>query len=161
MTLVTATVSFARVAVLFLEAHAAVSAERNADLDLLSLCNDGIAQQSSKMRSACLHAQADRASPILLKAILRAVNTAWSEFADSAGSPYKLLVVSLFILSALVLPVLPAVRFVGQVAEDTFSSAEEDEENHIVVMHDESFAAPIAKWKKALRFVTTKKQKNE
>lgn len=158
-TAVMAVVSFSRVAVLFLEAHSTVSAERNADFELLNLCSEGVAQQSSKMRGACLQAQADRASPIVLKAILRAVNTAWSEFSESASSPYKLALVALFVLSAFVLPVIPALRFVGQVAEESFT--EDDEESHIVMLHDETFAAPLTKWRKALRFVRRQKPKTE
>lgn len=97
-------VSFARVAVLFLEALSAVRTERAADVELLELCAQGSASDSMKMRSACLQARADRASPILLKAVLRAVSTAFEDFSDSVSSPGKLLVVVLFVLSSVFLP---------------------------------------------------------
>jgi hypothetical protein len=97
-------VSFARVVVLFLEALSAVRIERAADVELLELCAQGSASESMKMRSACLQARADRASPILLKAVLRAVSTAFEDFSDSVSSPGKLLVVVLFVLSSVFLP---------------------------------------------------------
>lgn len=97
-------VSFARVVVLFLEALSAVRIERAADVELLELCAQGSASESMKMRSACLQARADRASPILLKAVLRAVSTAFEDFSESVSSPGKLLVVVLFVLSSVFLP---------------------------------------------------------
>lgn len=97
-------VSFARVSVLFLEALSAVRDERNQDSELLELCKQGLARGSMKMRAACLQAQADRASPILLKAVLRAVSIAFSDFSESVSSPGKMLVVVLFVLSSLFLP---------------------------------------------------------
>ena len=97
-------VSFARVSVLFLEALSAVRDERNQDSELLELCQQGSARGSMKMRSACLHAQADRASPIVLKAVLRAVSIAFADFSESVSSPGKMLVVVLFVLSSLFLP---------------------------------------------------------
>ena len=97
-------VSFARVSVLFLEALSAVRDERNQDSELLELCKQGSARGSMKMRSACLQAQADRASPIILKAVLRAVSIAFSDFSESVSSPGKMLVVVLFVMSSLFLP---------------------------------------------------------
>lgn len=97
-------VSVARVSVLFLEALSAVRHERNQDTDLLELCKQGLANGSMKMRTACLQAQADRASPIFLKAMLRAVSTAFADFSDSVSSPGKMLIVVLFVLSSMFLP---------------------------------------------------------
>lgn len=97
-------VSFARVSVLFLEALSAVRDERNQDSELLELCKQGSARGSMKMRSACLQAQADRASPVLLKAVLRAVSIAFADFSESVSSPGKMLVVALFVMSSLFLP---------------------------------------------------------
>jgi len=97
-------VSFARVSVLFLEALSAVRDERNQDSELLELCKQGSARGSMKMRAACLQAQADRASPILLKAVLRAVSIAFADFSESVSSPGKMLVVVLFVMSSLFLP---------------------------------------------------------
>ena len=97
-------VSFARVSVLFLEALSAVRDERNQDSELLELCKHGAARGSMKMRAACLQAQADRASPIILKAVLRAVSIAFADFSESVSSPGKMLVVILFVMSSLFLP---------------------------------------------------------
>ena len=57
------------------------------------------------MRAACLQAQADRASPVVLKAVLRAVSIAWSDFLESVSSPGRLAIVVLFVVSSLFLPV--------------------------------------------------------
>ena len=69
-------------------------------------------------------------------------------------SPYKLAVVALFVASAFVLPLLPMMRLARQVAE-----LSEDEESHVVVVHDES--EPLGKWKRALRAIRAPKRKEE
>lgn len=96
--------SFARIAVLFLESLAAVRNERLNDIDLIELCQRGIARESLKMRAACIQAQADRASPVLLKAVLRAFSTAFQDFTDSVSSPGRLAIVCLFALTSIFLP---------------------------------------------------------
>ena len=98
--------SAARVLVLFLEAVATVKDERNADLELLELCRRGDAKGSLKMRSACLSAQTDQASPIVLKATVRAFSTAWMEFASTVSSPFGFATMCMFCLSSFVLPTL-------------------------------------------------------
>jgi hypothetical protein len=105
-----AIISFSRVAVLFLEALTEVRSERLQDSELLELCKQGAARGSMKMRAACLQAQADRASPVVLKAILRAVSTAFADFSESVSSPGKLMVVVLFVLSSLFLPIQGWIR---------------------------------------------------
>lgn len=103
-------VSFSRVCVLFLEALSAVRDERSQDSELLEVCASGVARGSMKMRAACLQAQADRASPIVLKAVLRAVSIAFEDFSESVSSPGKLLIVVLFVLSSIFLPVTSWLR---------------------------------------------------
>ncbi|MBE36472.1 MAG: hypothetical protein CMI16_13100 [Opitutaceae bacterium] len=105
-----AVISFSRVAVLFLESLSVVREERNADYDLLELCRSGSAKASPKMRTACLQANAERASPVVLKAIVRAVSTTFREFADSVSSPFGFATVALFVISSLVLPVIPMIK---------------------------------------------------
>lgn len=132
-------VSFSRVAVLFLEAVAEVRDERLHDTELLELCSSGQARGSIKMRTACIQAQSDRASPLLLKAVVRAVSTAWREFASTCASPLGFASMILFVLSSLVLPVIPWMRMV------LYSWAGDDEqqedhrdgdlEHHIVVLN--------------------------
>jgi len=111
--------SLARVAVLFFEALSTVRGARDEDEALLSLCQAGQASGSAKMREACLKAQAERASPIVFKAIVQAVSTAFKDFSDSVGSPFKMLVVALFLLSSVLLPVIPWARMIiGQPVVD-------------------------------------------
>ena len=104
VSLVCAGVSFCRVAVLYLESVSSVRAERAADAELLDVCASGVARGSAKMRDACLRAQADRAAPIVFKAVVRAVSTAWREFADACGSPFRLFLAVLFALGVLAQP---------------------------------------------------------
>jgi hypothetical protein len=126
-----AVVSFARVSVLFLEALSSVRAERFQDVELLELCVSGAARGSSKMRIACLQAQSDRASPVVLKAVLRAVSTAFADFSDSVSSPSKLVVVLLFTLCSVFLPLRGWIQALlpGEEAMDSRS--------HVVVMANE------------------------
>ena len=92
----------ARVLVLLLEALAVVRDERNSDVELSELCRMGAAQQSAKMRNACLQAQKDSASPLVFKAVLLALSTAFSDFTNAVSSPAKLLVVALFACSSII-----------------------------------------------------------
>ena len=104
--------SLTRVAVLVLESLAVVNDERLQDQELIALCRQGAARGSAKMRSACLQAQADAASPIILKTITRSLSVAWTEFATSVSTPWGLGMVLLFCLSSLFLPVLPMLKAV-------------------------------------------------
>ena len=89
----------------------------------LDLWFSGRASGSAKMREACLKAQAERASPIVFKAIVQAVSTAFKDFSDSVGSPFKMLVVVLFLLSSVLLPVVPWARMLfGQPVPDAGQS---------------------------------------
>ena len=101
--------TLARLLVLVLESWTAVRAERANDEHLVQLCREGAAQESARMRSACLAAQAERASPVLLKAVLRAFKTAFNDFADSMSSPTRVILLILFVLSGIAAPVVRAV----------------------------------------------------
>ena len=141
-------ISFARVSVLFLEAMAVVSDERSHDSELLELCARGEARGSVKMRSACLQAQADRASPLVLKAVVRAVSTAWREFSESVATPFGFATMVLFIISSLLLPVIPWIRAIltawagddEQPWQD--SHRDQDLEHHIVVLNGDNSWMP-------------------
>jgi hypothetical protein len=134
-----ALISFSRVAVLFLEAVAEVRDERLHDAELLELCSSGQARGSIKMRTACIQAQSDRASPLLLKAVVRAVSTAWREFASTCASPLGFASMVLFVLSSLVLPVVPWLKMVlhswAGDDEEQDDHRDGDVEHHIVVLN--------------------------
>jgi len=145
LTVVLAVISFSRVAVLFLEAVAEVRDERLHDAELLELCASGQARGSIKMRTACIQAQSDRASPLLLKAVVRAVGTAWREFASTCSSPLGLASVVLFVLSSLVLPVVPWAKMVlySWAGDDQDDHRDSDLSHHIVVLNgDNSWIPP-------------------
>ena len=131
-----ALVSFARAGTLFLESVAAERAEREADDDLLRLCRSGDAKGSAKMRTACLQAASDRASPIILKAIVRSVRTAWGEFRETVSSPLGLASVLLFLLSSLVLPVVPWLKAVAAAfgERDDETDTDDIERRHVIVV---------------------------
>ncbi len=132
--------SFARVASLFLESYTTVRSERSSDHRLLDLCkSDNAPTESAHMRAACLKAQRDQASPLIFKASLRAVNTAWEEFSETIGSPFKLAVVVLFLLSGLVMPLMPAVRAASEAASMMASEIEDDDEETQVIVVNGGF----------------------
>jgi len=111
--------SFARVGVLFLEALAVVRDGRAEDYELIEVCQRGDARGSAKMREACLKARAELASPVIFKAIVQAVSVAFKDFSDTVGSPFKFGVMLLFVVSSVMMPVMPWVRaiFGTQVAD--------------------------------------------
>lgn len=121
--------TLARTCVLFLESRAEVRDEREADVELLQICSTGAARGSSKFTSACLQARADRASPLLLKAAVRAVATAWREFADVVSTPYGLLSALFFLTSSFLVPSLPWLRLLGRTV-----ACEDDVESRVVVL---------------------------
>jgi hypothetical protein len=148
ISLILTVVSFSRVAVLFLEAMATVRDERNADTELLEICARGDARGSVKMRTACLQAQADRASPIVLKAVVRAVSTAWREFSDSVATPFGFATMVLFVISSLLLPVIPWIRAVltawaGDEDEYQGDHRDGDLEHHVVVLTGDQSWMPM------------------
>jgi hypothetical protein len=98
--------------VLYLESVSIIRSERASDVELLELCSSGAARSSSKMRDACLRAQADRAAPVFFKAAMRALHNAWTEFVESCGSPFRLLLAALFVLSVMAPPVLAWMRVI-------------------------------------------------
>jgi hypothetical protein len=121
--------------VLFLEAITTVRDERWQDNELLEACAAGVARGSIKMRAACLQAQADRASPIVLKAILRAVGVAYTDFAESVSTPGKLLIVVLFALTSVFAPIASwAKAFLPK--DDMVHGS-----SHVVVVTDDSARA--------------------
>jgi len=147
MSMVLAVISFARVMVLFLEAVAVVRDERNQDHELLEICARGEARGSTKMRAACLQAQADRASPLLLKAVVRAVSTAWREFSESVATPFGFATMVLFIVSSLLLPVVPWIKAIltawaGDEDEDQDNHRDSDLEHHVVVLNGDTSWMP-------------------
>tara|TARA_B100001109_G_scaffold174312_1_gene142467 strand:+ start:8634 stop:9245 length:612 start_codon:yes stop_codon:yes gene_type:complete len=148
-----ALVAVARVLVLFLEALSAVRDERTRDAELLGLCQSGAARESPKMRSACLQAQADRASPIVLKAVLRAFNTAFEDFAASMSSPGKLVLVVVFALVSVYMPLSSVLRAL-------IPADEIDAQQHVVVVAgDSQLTSPRQRLRKAVGALRFRKQK--
>ena len=122
-----------RVLVLFSESYSIVASERASDQSLINLCRNEelAASASSKFRGACMSARADAASPVLLKALLRSVHTAFTDFAEAFSSPFKICILVLFILSGLSAPLIKAVSktfLAGLSSSKTHESDSEDDE---------------------------------
>tara|TARA_B110000858_G_scaffold81878_1_gene94924 strand:+ start:2294 stop:2926 length:633 start_codon:yes stop_codon:yes gene_type:complete len=143
MTLLT----MARAIVCLVEAYSAVRSERMADYGLIVLCEErSEAAISADFRTLCLRKRAERAAPILLKAILRAVTTAFSEFCEVFSSPSRVALLVLFSITGMAAPVVRALaamfmhnikkRRMKQSAKYTTSDSEasEDEDGHFQVV---------------------------
>lgn len=102
-------VVFVRVFVLFCESYSQVSSERVSDNKLLELCSNGAASESTKFRQLCLQTKADRAAPLVFKAVLKAIRTTFSDFTESVNSPAKIGLLLLFCFSGLALPVVKSI----------------------------------------------------
>lgn len=107
--LISTSLVFIRVFVLFCESYSQVNSERVSDDQLLELCSRGAASDSTKFRQLCLQAKADRAAPLVFKAILKALRTTFSDFTESFNSPARIAILVLFCISGLALPVVKAV----------------------------------------------------
>ena len=111
--LITAGLTFltiARIVVCLVEAYSEVRHERLADEGLMKLCNDPThdATAAPDLRALCLRKRAERAAPILLKAVLRAVTTAFSEFCEVFSSPSRVALLVLFSITGIAAPVVKA-----------------------------------------------------
>ena len=100
--------TFARVVVCLVEAYVEVRSERLADEGLVRMCNDPTQQASAApdFRMLCVRKRAERAAPIVLKAVLRAVTTAFSEFCEVFSSPSRVALLVLFTITGATAPVL-------------------------------------------------------
>lgn len=102
--------TFARVVVCLVEAYVEVRSERLADEGLMRTCNDPMqdAAAAPDFRMLCLRKRAEQAAPILLKAVLRAVTTAFSEFCEVFSSPSRVALLVLFSITGIAAPVMKA-----------------------------------------------------
>lgn len=85
--------------VLFLESFSIVSSQYAADRQLLRICEESGSIGSDKLAAACSAARADSASPLILRAALRAASTALHETLDLASSPMKFVCLLFLMLS--------------------------------------------------------------
>jgi hypothetical protein len=102
--------TFARIIVCLVEAYSAVRHERYEDEGLMRLCNDPTSEAavSPDMRALCLRKRAERAAPIVFKAVLRAVTTAFTEFCEVFSSPSRVALLVLFSITGIAAPVVKA-----------------------------------------------------
>ena len=100
--------TFARATCLLVESYSAVWAERHADLDLMELCDSGQAAQAPDFRALCLKKRSERAAPVVLKALTRAVVVAFTEFCEVFSSPSRIILLVFFSLTGIAAPVIKA-----------------------------------------------------
>lgn len=100
--------AFARIVVLVVESYSAVWSERVADRELVRMCDAGTASMSADFRALCLKKRAEQSAPVLLKALLRACATAFTDFCESMSSPTKVVLLLLFCLTGVAAPVVKA-----------------------------------------------------
>lgn len=152
--LITATLTFltfARIVVCLVEAYVAVRTERMADEGLMRTCNDPMQEATAApdFRALCLRKRAERAAPIVLKAVLRAVTTAFSEFCEVFSSPSRIALLVMFSITGIAAPVVKALAalFVQNlkqrrmkrsgakyVTSDSEDTDDDDEEGHYQVV---------------------------
>jgi hypothetical protein len=102
--------TFARIVVCLVEAYVAVRSERMHDEGLMQLCNDPTSEAAAApdLRALCLRKRAERAAPIALKAVLRAVTTAFSEFCEVFSSPSRVALLVMFSITGIAAPIVKA-----------------------------------------------------
>ena len=127
-------ISGIRTCCLICESLAEVREERQADAELVELCRSGAAKASPKMKAACLRARADGASPLLMKAVVRSVATAWSEFTSVVSTPWGVASVLLFLLSSFVLPIVPWLKLLGRAAIHDEDDDDLESDRHVIVL---------------------------
>ena len=76
----------------------------------MQLCNDPTSEAAAApdLRALCLRKRAERAAPIVLKAVLRAVTTAFSEFCEVFSSPSRVALLVLFSITGIAAPIVKA-----------------------------------------------------
>ena len=142
--------TFARVVVCLVEAYVAVRSERLHDEGLMQLCNDPTSEAAAApdLRALCLRKRAERAAPIVLKAVLRAVTTAFSEFCEVFSSPSRVALLVLFSITGIAAPVVKALvalfvqslkkrrmrRSGAKYATSDSEDSDEDDEGHYQVV---------------------------
>lgn len=130
----------------FLEALAHEREERAGDDDLERLCSEGIAASSQRMRNTCLQMHRARATPLLIKACLRAVAAAYDDFNSRLATWQSLLSVALFLLMCVASPLSKMLWLLLPAQPTTELFDEEHSECRVVVMSpDDVRNMPAAK----------------
>lgn len=100
--------SLIRVVVCVAESYSAVAQERQQDAELVALCDSGNAGSSADFRALCLKKRSERAAPIFLKALLRAVTSAFTDFCEAFGSTSRIMLLVLFCITGVSAPIAKA-----------------------------------------------------
>lgn len=117
-----------------MEALAHEREERAGDDDLERLCSEGHAASSQRMRATCLQMRRARATPILIKACLRAVSSAYAEFSERLFTWQSWLSVVLFVFMCVASPLSKLLWLLLPSQPTVFASDEEDSECRLVVI---------------------------
>lgn len=139
-----------RMVVLTSEAYAMVSSTRSSNEELLNLCQNGIANNSPHMRTACMQARVEHASPAIFRALSSATYAFCSEIYHIAFAPLHAIGLAGLISIVSALPWMSTLRSafgwntVGQVTTPLASYAlglnsnhsDENAEHTIYVLHN-------------------------
>jgi hypothetical protein len=139
-----------RMVVLTSEAYAMVSSTRSSNEELLSLCQNGIANDSPHMRTACMQARVEHASPAIFRALSSATYAFCAEIYHIAFAPLHAIGLAGMISIVSALPWMSTLRnafgwnTVGQVTAPLASYAlglnsnrsNENAEHAIYVLHN-------------------------
>lgn len=128
-----------RFAVLVSEAHAMVVGERASDDELIDLCRSGAARQSSHMRSACMQATVDRASPAVVRALTRGAYAFVHEVYALVCEPFRAMSLVGVVGALSVVPWIGSLRGMLGMAEASYSSSTRDggtTDPTVVILHN-------------------------
>ena len=134
-----------RVVVCLVESYSAVAQERADDEELMAMCAASGGARSADFRALCMKKRAERAAPIFFKAVLRAVTSAFCDFAEAFGSPSRIALLVLFCVTGVMAPVAKALaaifvqnmrqrRHARARAHDDDSDSEDDESGRVQVV---------------------------
>lgn len=167
--MVTSGLTLTRFIVLFCESYSVVRLERQADIDLIELCGAGAAKDSHKFRAACMQARSEQAAPVLLKAILKSIRTAFVDFVECFNSPSRIVVLILFCLSGLALPIVKALStlattYIGQNMLERphirCDVADEDNDRYeVVVLNNNNYRGLIGNMTRRLKTLPQRNKK--
>lgn len=99
-----------RLIVLMVESYTLISSERMAEDEFVELCASGTARESAHMRQACMRANVDRSSPIVIGALTRGTYAFMRELYVFLGWPFQTIGVVGIVSMLGVLPWIESIR---------------------------------------------------
>lgn len=143
-----------RLIVLTSEAHAMITGARMDNQELLRLCEDNIAVNSPHMRTACMQARIERASPAFVRAFTSATYAFCGEIYSIALAPLQAISVAGLLSLVSALPWFATIRNVFGMSRSVRSRVDPYEaalgngsfapEHAVLVLHNGERAQPLS-----------------